>query len=301
MTRRALVTGATGYLGGQLVRRLVADGCTVHALVREGSDASALPAAVTLHRLDGSPARLAAAVADAAPDIVFHLASLYLADHAPDQVEALVASNLLFPAQLAQAMTDAGVTRLINAGTASQHSGGQGYDPASLYAATKQACEDLLGYYHRARGLSVTTLKIYDTYGEGDPRRKVTRLLIDAVLSGQRLAMSPGEQVLDMTHADDIVDAFLLAGERLADADRPEWAEYLLSGERLTLRALAALVEAAIGTPAATFGARPYRDREVMIPTVAAAAQRLPGWHPRRTLEAGLAALVAERRAAHSG
>jgi nucleoside-diphosphate-sugar epimerase len=225
--------------------------------------------------------------------VVFHLASLYLADHRPEQVDALVDSNVRFPAQLAEAMSAAGATRLVNTGTAWQHYRTEGYNPVNLYAATKQACIDLLQYYHDARGLSVITLKLFDTYGPGDKRRKLVQLLIDAALSGEALDMSPGEQVVDLTHIDDVVEAFLIAGDTLLRAEAPLNADHLLSGERFTIRELAVAVSQALGRNVdARFGERPYRSREVMIPVVPDPASLLLPWRRTRDVRSTLAELT---------
>lgn len=291
MSRSALLTGVTGFIGGNLARRLLASGWTVHALVRASSDTAALPGDIRLHVRDDGAGPLTEIVAAAAPDVVFHLASLYLADHKPEQVGGLVASNILLPALLAEAMTAAGATRLVDTGTAWQHFGGGGYDPVNLYAATKQACQDVLRYYHAARGLSVVTLKLFDTYGAGDTRRKLVQLLVDAAESGEPLGMSPGEQIIDLTHVADVVDAFVAAGDRLLSSETAIDEEYLVSGDRINVRDLADLVGRALDKPIdARFGARPYRAREMMVPPQATLA--LPGWHRQRKLADALHTLV---------
>jgi nucleoside-diphosphate-sugar epimerase len=293
VSRSALVTGVTGFIGGKLAERLLRDGWTVHALLRESSSDEELPAGLELHRHDGTFEGLARIVRTAAPDVVFHLASLYLADHRPDEVDALIASNVLFPVQLVEAMTVAGAARLVNTGTAWQHFGTDGYNPVNLYAATKQAFMDVLLYYHDARGLSVVTLKLFDTYGPGDKRRKLVQLLIDAALSGEALDMSPGEQVVDLTHIDDVVEAFMIAGDSVLRAEVPLNADHLLSGERFTVRELALAVSQTLGRSVhARFGERPYRSREVMIPVVPDPASLLLPWRRTRDVRSTLAELT---------
>lgn len=297
----ALITGAGGFIGAVLARRLLAQGWTVHLLARaQTAIADDLSAACTVSRLEsglkGGTAGLIETIGASRPDIVFHLASLYLAEHRPDDLDALVASNILLTVQLAEAMTltlPTGSARLVSTGTAWQHFRGPGYMPVNLYAATKQAGDDLLRYFTDARGLSLIRVKLFDTYGAGDTRRKLVQLLVDAATSGERLGMSPGEQVIDISHVDDVVEAFVVAGERLLAADAPLDEAYLLSGERFRVRDLVPVVEQATGRPLdVAFGERPYRAREVMEPAMPTANDRLPGWAPQRRLVDTVATLA---------
>lgn len=293
----ALVTGAGGFIGAVLARRLLAQGWTVHLLLRPHTTiADDLASACTLCRSDGSIAELTGLIDTARPDVVFHLASLYLAEHRPDDLDALIASNVLLSAQIAEAMTlvlPAGTARLVSTGTAWQHFRGPDYVPVNLYAATKQAGDDLLRYFTDARGLSLVRLKLFDTYGAGDTRRKLVQLLVDAAVSGERLGMSPGEQIVDISHVDDVVQAFVMAGTRLLASPSPLDEAFLVSGERFRVRDLVPLVERALDRPLdVTFGARPYRAREVMEPVVPSPGDRLPRWTPQRTLADTIATLA---------
>jgi nucleoside-diphosphate-sugar epimerase len=95
---RVLVTGATGFVGRHLARRLVADGHEVHVIVRPTSDLAALGevhSRVTLHEFGGGAGRMGQILETASPDLVFHLASRFRAEHAPDDVESLVTANIL--------------------------------------------------------------------------------------------------------------------------------------------------------------------------------------------------------------
>lgn len=290
--RRALVTGATGYIGSQLVRRLVRDGWEVAIVARPGSSLAVLDAvlpviSVQLH--DGSTDGMIAAVAAARPDVVFHLASLFLAQHKSDDIAALVGSNLLFSTQLVEAMAVNDVHYLINTGTSWQHYESAIYNPVNLYAATKQAFEDILAYYVEAGLLKTITLALFDTYGPNDPRKKLVTLLRSTAASGVALHMSPGEQVIDLVHIDDVLDAFVLAAAQI-EKQATSSAHYgVSSGETLSLRQFVQLFEKVTGKPVPiVWGGRAYREREVMVPWRAPA---LAGWAPRIRLEDGLRAV----------
>lgn len=297
--RRALVTGASGFVGAALARRLVADGWQVHLLLRAGSDAGGLERIgpqLRIHRHDGSTVQLVEIVREAAPQAVFHLASLCLTQHTPADVERLIQSNLLFSTQLAEAMALNQVRWLVNTGTSWQHYDNGGYNPVCLYAATKEALNALLRYYVECHGLRVVTLKLFDTYGPGDTRPKMLNLLRRIALEGTSLAMTPGEQQVDLVHVDDVVNAFVLAYEELAAGRQPQaMAEYgVSSGQPLRLRDLAALYAEVSGKPLAIeWGGRDYRPREIMVPWDG--YRTVPGWTPQVDLATGLARFHQDR------
>lgn len=286
--KRALVTGATGYIGSNLVRRIVAEGVEVHAAVRPDSDVSALPPEARIHGYSGTAAS-ASEIADAArPDVTFHLASHFRAEHAQDDLESLIAANVAFGTWLVDALCRHPEPRLINTGTSWQHYMDRPYDPVCLYAATKQAFEAMLEFYVSARGLAVTTLKLFDSYGPGDPRKKLVAALFNAAITGQRLELSPGEQRIDLVHVDDVVNAFMIAASRTA-ADARSESFSVSSRHPVSLRELVALVERVTGKSIdVKWGARPYRDREVMTPWTGGTA--LPDWRAETGLEEGLRA-----------
>jgi nucleoside-diphosphate-sugar epimerase len=133
----ALVTGATGFVGSRVARHLAAAGWKVCALVRPESKLDQLKGGggaeqVETFVFDGLHASLVAKLQALKPDVVFHLASLYLAQHKPEDIPALVASNITFGTQLLEAMMAAGVKQLVNTGTGAQHYQNAAYSPFNL-------------------------------------------------------------------------------------------------------------------------------------------------------------------------
>jgi nucleoside-diphosphate-sugar epimerase len=288
--RRALLTGSTGFIGQHLARHLHAADWEVHTLVRRNAEPVS-PFITKTHLYKGNTNDVMTAVAISRPDVVFHLASLFLAAHTPMQIQPLIESNILFGTQLLEGMRESGAGALVNAGTAWQHFQTDGYNPVNLYAATKQAFEDVIAYYVDAHGIRVTTLSLFDSYGPDDTRKKLLRLLIDALRSGESLQMSGGEQLLDLVHIDDICAAFLHAADMVTGADHPPVSAYSVTGgQRRTLREIVATLESVAGTSIhVEWGARPYREREVMQLWT---GPDLPGWKPRISLEQGFAGLL---------
>lgn len=285
-----LITGATGYIGSRAVPALIASGWEVYALVRDPARA---PTGCTVVVDDGSAVGLAHLVAGIAPQVVIHLATFYIKDHQPHQIETLITANLTFGTRLLEAMSAANCRSLVCTGTAWQHLDldDEHYRPATLYAATKQAFEDIARWYALARGLVVTALHLSDTYGPEDPRPKIFSLLSDAARTGRPLELTPGGQLLDPLHVDDAVAALNVAAVRLLAGEATGFEVFRVSpGQPVTLRQLVELWCQATGfTPDLRWGARSYREHEVMRPWLG--GRTLPGWSPSVTLAVGLAGL----------
>lgn len=304
-TERALLTGVTGFVGAHLARALVADHVEVHAIVRTDARLDRIPdlvEAITLHVDDGSTNALTEAVARARPDAAFHLATNFIAEHRADDITALVRDNVAFPTRLADAVSahsndEGGAATFVNVGTAWQHVDGASYQPKNLYAATKQAFEDVLRFYSDRALLRVVTVNIYDSYGPLDHRGKLLTHLLAALRTGEPLLMSSGQQLIDLVHVDDITAALRraadLAADTAYDAGAREPAIYALSsGEPRTLRQLVELLGEVAGSRVpVVWGARPDRAGDMIEHWRAGDA--VPGWSPSIDLPSGLRSLLA--------
>ncbi len=285
---RCLITGASGFVGGHLARRLVREGKQVHLLLRSNSSLESIEdiaSAVHIHRVSSDTQSVIEALTLAKPEVVFHLAAMFRAEHKPEEIAPMLEANITFTTQLLEAMQSASCNAIVNTGTAWQHYQDAPYDPVCLYAATKQAAEDIITFYCNAHGFRAVTLKLYDTYGPGDRRQKLFNVLARAASTNEPIAFSAGEQMLDLVHIEDVVDAYLIAAEEARRASPTHHANYgVASGTPIKLRDIAALYESAFGVKLnIAWGLRPYRAREVMhVPTLPSIA----GWHPNKTLTA---------------
>ncbi len=297
-----LLTGGTGFVGSRLARRLLSDGFAVTVLAQAASRLDQLMRVgvaddVEVARCGAAYDELPGIVARVRPDMVIHVASVSRGGEQPSELTRMIQANVTFPTLLLAAMRAAGVRRFVNTGTSWQTTTGDEYSPFNIYAATKQAAEDMLACFCPARAddsMSAITLRLFDTYGPHDERRKIVDLIIGATEQGAELAMSPGEQVIDLVHVEDVAAAFVTAARRLLDGAVEGHEIYGVSGERVTLRELATKIgEVMRRAPPIVWGGRPYRPREVMQPWAGFA--HLPGWAPRIGLDAGLRDVVAAR------
>lgn len=286
-----LVTGATGFIGTSLTAELRKK----HNLFILGQFAGdpeklGLQGCVMTDDIEA----LAGYMKDNQIEGVIHLASLYLTVHTPGQIKDLVSSNVFFGTAVLEAASLAGVRWFLNTGSIWQNYNVSGteYNPVNLYAASKQAFIDMARYYTDVFGIRFCTLKLCDTYGPNDTRRKIFKLFKDISESGEVLKMSPGEQLMDILYISDIVRGFSHLADLLA-GDTALKSEYVLSsGEQIPLKRLAGTFERVSGRKLnIEWGGRPYRDREVMVPWK---GETVPGWKAEVGLEDGIRLFLSE-------
>jgi nucleoside-diphosphate-sugar epimerase len=294
--RVALVTGATGYIGSNLVKRMVSDHWQVHIVVRRGSNLEALTSVldqIVIHEHNGTTKNLIDIVSNSKPEIIFHLASLFIAQHKPEDLEGLIVSNIMFSTQIAEAAAHCNIKYLINTSSSWQHYENQDYLPVNLYSATKQSFEDILKYYVTSCKLKVISLVLFDTYGPNDNRPKLIPSLIKTLKTQERIEMSKGGQLIDLVYIDDVVDAYLLCSKQI-EMQNESYLRYGVSSlDPMSLIKIVNLFELTFNKKLnISWGKRPYRINEVMVPWNK--YTKIPGWMPKYSLTAGLQKIIEE-------
>jgi nucleoside-diphosphate-sugar epimerase len=279
VSRRALVTGAGGFVGRHLVARLRADGWAVTGLTRADVDLA-------------DPGAAAAAVRAADPDVVFSLAagrakgtvaeraatvavntSPWLVDALPDRCRAVVrlGSSTEYAAGPAPLAEDAPLR------------------PRGFFGATKAAGSLLLQAAAAERGVRATVLRAFQVYGPGDHPSRLVPVVLDAARTGGTVPLPAGVSRRDWVWVGDVVDVCVRAA--LADDLPPGAVVNVGTGVQTDVAELVAAAQRATGRPIATApGAHPGRHWDtadwVCDPRV---ARELLGWEPSVPLEEGLA------------
>ncbi|HUR94370.1 MAG TPA: NAD-dependent epimerase/dehydratase family protein [Gemmatimonadales bacterium] len=242
-----LVTGATGFTGGHLVRSLADDGETVRVIARSATEASQkLPPGVEI--VEGDVAdRETVERAVAGVRTIYHLAAVYReAKHRDDQYARV---HVDATGRLLDAARRRGVERFVHCSTVGVHGHITSppadeqapYGPGDVYQRTKLEGEQLALSYHDPHGLSITVARPTAIYGPGD-----TRLLkLFRMIARRRfIVLGSGEIFYHMVHVYDLV-----RGLRLLGTDpRAPGEVFILGGERYhTLREVASLIAEAVG------------------------------------------------------
>lgn len=269
---RILVTGAAGFVGQHLLPYLEKQGHEVYALVRPSTDGSKVYTN-HLYVFEDDIEHLASYLLENHVDGIIHLASLYIAEHKPADIKNIVTSNVYLGTAVMEAAVKAGVKWFLNTETIWQNYNVEPYSdtycPVNLYAASKQAFMDMAKYYTEVSDIRFCTLKLCDTYGANDTRRKIFALFEQIAKTGECLKMSPGEQKLDIVHIDNVVRDFEALAEKLDNGEQLREEYVVSSGRQKSLKEIAKQYEINHQvTLNIEWGGRPYRKREVMVPYI---------------------------------
>ena len=246
---KALVTGATGFVGAAVARALLAEGWHVRALVRGGSDCRNV-ATLEVEQVVGD-------LTDAASleracdgcEAAFHVAADYRL-WAP-QPQVLYETNVDGTGNLLDAAQRAGVRRVVY--TSSVATVGIPADGTPGREETAVSLADMIGHYKRskflaeeraraaaARGVPVVIVNPSTPIGPGDVKPTPTgQIVLDAARGRTPAYVDTG---LNIAHVDDVAAGHLLAFHHGRIGER-----YILGGEDMTLRQILTLIAQLVG------------------------------------------------------
>ncbi|HBF6774858.1 TPA: NAD-dependent epimerase/dehydratase family protein [Clostridioides difficile] len=267
--RKVVLTGGSGYIGSNLARKLYTLGYDIYVIVRQDSRLDLIcdiEKNINIYYFDGKILSLNNFMNEIKPDLVIHLASLFINEHTTLQIDELINSNILFSTQLIETSLRANVKYFINTGTHWQNYNGENYNPVNLYAATKEAFQNICKYYSEVTDMSIITIKLIDTYGPYDPRPKIMNLLKDIYFNKKTLNMSSGEQELGLLYIEDVIKAYLIAIEKIQKMNPKECRTFFALPKKIySLREVVDIFQCAVGEKLdINWGKRPYRKREIM-------------------------------------
>ena len=282
---RALVTGASGFVGAAVARALVAQGWEVRALVRPASDRTNvqnLPVAIAVGDLSAAPS-LARALTDC--EALFHVAADYRLG-APDPSQ-LYRTNVEGTRNLLSAAVQAGVKKIVY--TSSVATMGIPADGTPGDERTRVSLEAMIGHYKRSKflaeqvvleaaaaGAPAVVVNPSTPVGPGDVKPTPTgQLVLDVVVGRMLVYVDMG---FNIVHVDDVAAGHLMAFHRGRIGER-----YILGGEDMTLQQI-------LGYIARLVGRKPPRVRlpyaaVLPIAYIAEGISRVTGRSGRITLE----------------
>jgi nucleoside-diphosphate-sugar epimerase len=301
--KRVVVTGGTGFVGANLVRRLIADGHRTHLLVRPEFSSWRIDSIrdhITTHEVSLSDAdALMSALKEIEPAWIFHLAAHGAYSWQIDEAQ-MHETNVRGTKSLLKAATELGVEMLVHTGSSSEYgprdhapAESEGTHPDTPYGKTKAIATAMCFYAAHLHNARVCTLRLYSAYGPfEDPRR----LLPSLIVHGRRGVFPPlvnPQTARDFVHVDDVVDACLLAAQR--GRGEPGAIYNVGTGVQTTVAAAVEVARRVLNIPdEPRWGSMPARvwDTDTWVADSRKIRTDL-GWEPRYTFEDGFRQMAA--------
>ena len=290
---KSLVLGGNGFIGTNLVERLLADGSDVRVYDRGANRFGEVSGAEQLRGELGNHGLIREAVRGV--EVVFHLVSTTLPKTANDDPIHDVRSNLVDTLQLLESCVEAGVRKVVFASSGGTVYGpprsvpieeGHPNDPITSYGIVKLAIEKYLHLFHHLHDLDFAALRISNPYGPyQDPtgQQGAVGVFLQNALAGRPITIwGDGEVVRDYLYVADLADALV----RASTTGRGVF--NVGSGHGVSLNELLESISAVAGErPQVRYQAARTLDVPANVLDIRRAREEL-GWSPRVGLDEGL-------------
>jgi len=300
--KRAIITGATGFVGANLARRLLRDGHEVHLLVRAEHNSwriGEIREDVQIHILDfQNAAAVSNTIKEIKADWIFHLAAHGAYSWQKD-VRRIFDTNLGATINLLEASLAVGFEAFIHTGSSSEYgfkdhapAENEWIEPNSHYACAKAAATLYCRHTAQALDAHIVTLRLYSAFGPYEDMNRLMPKLVEHGLRGEFPPLVNPDIARDYIYVDDVCEACLAA---VRTTTVPRGAVYNLgSGVQTSLRGVVEIVRHLMNISAEPqWGTMPSRAWDTS--TWVADNQKIQaelGWHSQFTLEQGLAMMV---------
>jgi polyisoprenyl-phosphate glycosyltransferase len=249
-----LVLGASGFIGANLLHRLIAVRNDVFGTVFSGDTwrLDGVPSANTVFLNLQDPVSVTSVLNRIAPRTIFDCSSFGAYSFEQDY-ERTHATNYLSFIRLMEAVAGMDLAAFVHAGSSSEYglnSAAPAEDglllPNSHYAVSKAAASAAIAYYGKVRGVPVANLRLYSVYGPYEDSSRLFPVLCEASLRGELPVLARAEVSRDFVHVDDVVEAFANTADQMGPNIAGE-SFNIGSGRATTLAALADLAIESFG------------------------------------------------------
>lgn len=297
-----LVTGGAGFVGANVVRRLLREESDVHCVVRPTTDMWRIEdilSELTIHRYDLCDVALGGVVRELRPMVVFHLAADGGHPEQPGDRLKATRSTVLGTANLLEALRSVPEAVLVHAGSMTEYGAGNrpvqetdALHPSLFRGALKAASTLLVEQLSQEAVQPAVTVRLPAVYGPWEQADRFIPSLAMALMRDRELALTPAGVSRDYTFVEDVVAGLLTAGERAAARELPEWSSVinLGTGCQTSNHEVVEVMETLAGCRLRRASA-PYAVTSVddALPEIDInRAETVLGWRPQSSLRTGL-------------
>ncbi len=308
--KRILITGATGFIGANLTRCLVGEGCrNIHILTRKTSDRwriRDIHRRVHDHHVDiRDYARLRKVVLKIKPQAVFHCA-VYGGYPHQKSIREIFETNVNGTLNLIRSLSDISYESFLNTGSSSEYgikTGPMREDdapcPIDIYGASKASATIFAETAAIAGKKPITTVRPFSIYGPYEAWTRLIPSVVEAAILDKELAIRSPSSVRDFIYIDDVIDFFL----EVASRRRSLGVLNIGSGRQHSVRDVVRIASSLRGSRMKVKWARGDKSKMEPRPWMAdmTKARRLIKWRQKTNLREGLRKTIEWTKRYHKG
>lgn len=221
MKKKYLVTGASGFVGACLVRRLVENNEDVHIIARKTSDLwriSDIKEKLNIHNVDlMNEEQIKNMTASQKFNVIYHLAT-YGGYHFQKNLDNIINTNLIGTWNLFRYASETGVEMFVNTSSSSEYGEKDEamkeemiLEPNNMYGATKASSTILCSTYAKVNKIPFVTYRLFSPYGFYDAQTRLIPTVIDSCLKNKKIELGSETSKRDFIFIDDVIDAYIKA------------------------------------------------------------------------------------------
>lgn len=281
---RFLITGGTGYIGQAFAEMLRTQRLNYTVIGRKVDDV-AIEVSGSEIRPWTSIYELIDILNECPDTVIINLAGLFVSNHNPEDINNLVDSNFLFPIEIFEALRISKAHKLVNIGTSWEYNDVGNNFPRNLYAQIKKVNANTASWYTQKYDLKCINLKLNDTFGANDTRKKLMPYLKDCWMNDIVAILNTPLQQINLLYIEDVLDGLRQAAKIVNNVEVGKSQKYFLySDNTCTIGDLIELVNQCCHKKIKV----QYRNQNFnpkLLDGVWRDAPRLPGWKPSHRLE----------------
>ncbi|KUO49054.1 MAG: CDP-abequose synthase [Desulfitibacter sp. BRH_c19] len=295
--KKVLITGASGFIGSHLVKRMLEENAQVSIIARDGSDLWRVQSLIkdfAIYKADLRDSRkINLCMNKVKPDYIFNMAA-YGVDARQKDYFIAVNTNIIGTMNILNSSISTGCKKFLNIGTCMEYGDKKEIikedchlEPFNIYGSTKAATTLLAHQIAAENKIDIVTLRAFGIFGENEGSHKFFPHIILSVLNKVDVNLTGCEQYRDYCYVENIIDGFVLAAHN--DAIKNEIFN-IGTGMIYQLKYYVNKVyEKMEAVKKPNYGAIPYRSGEVWRPHPdITKIQKLLKWKPKISLEEGL-------------
>lgn len=217
---KVLITGAGGFIGSNLTRRLLKKGAEVSVILREPGKSwrlSKILSRLKVYQTDLFDAKtLNKTILSIKPEIVFHCATYGMFMSIQKDINLMINTNIISTKNFLFASMEAGCKKFINTGSSSEYGikdksmkETDVLTPENMYGATKAAATIICTQIAKEKKFQLVTLRLFSPYGPYEEGSRLIPTILIKKMKKENIQLGSKTSVRDFVYVEDVIDAYV--------------------------------------------------------------------------------------------